>query len=588
MYARQEGRPYPQKLPREKSIREYIYTHDGNPVVKVVRRDYEDGKVFSQHYWNGYRWEKGCPKEVRGWIHLYGLGAEQPHDTEPLFLVEGEEVCKWMSERGLKATTAIGGAGKWKQYGYENYRKDLEPWRTIVLCPDLDIKGVKHMEEVEADLLAWGHEVRWLYAFPESKQWRNVPSKCGVDLKDWGASRQEMLDAIGEKAHSMPTEDGTGTGDGTRGERKRKWDLPSLVEKAAEALDERLQWNTLRLSLTLDGQEVTHGRVRRELAAMGVHIPVQEAKDVALAVGERNPVNPVEEYLRKCPQGRDEYLYVASTYLGGGEVEDRWMATFLRASVLRSIGNKPVSFPYVLVLVGESGCGKTRTLTTLFQWVYRMESIRDPRAKEETARTQLVLWDEMSVLPADGTIATMDLVNAYITDEWDTYSVMYEAKGLRVPRRAVIAGTTTRQEYLTDGYSQRRWLTIPIPRGHRVDVDRLKRDAARIWGSAYASVLDAPTLHLPQSFQEEVVRRNREYSSAHPWEPEVLEIAAAAGETFTTEDVMRVLFPAAGSRPRDAISSIAAILTANGYVLERCKKRGAYRDKKVWYRPSPA
>src|SRR5579883_196845 len=118
-------------------------------------------------------------------------------DGKPIWVVEGEGKADLLMELGLPAITFIGGSGKYQVYGYPGYLKDLEG-ATLVLCPDRDQVGLKHMEDVFRDF----PDARWLYAEPDSLEWNHPPKNKGLDLADWiqdGATREQILAAVEER-----------------------------------------------------------------------------------------------------------------------------------------------------------------------------------------------------------------------------------------------------------------------------------------------------------------------------------------------------------------------------------------------------
>jgi DNA primase len=69
--------------------------------------------------------------------------------------------------------------------------KDLKG-ATVVLCPDRDVPGVKHCLDIEQDF----PKAQWLYVYPDSPLWDNLPSKDGLDIADWVADYQLTAEAV--------------------------------------------------------------------------------------------------------------------------------------------------------------------------------------------------------------------------------------------------------------------------------------------------------------------------------------------------------------------------------------------------------
>lgn len=194
----------PKKSIRPRSRQEFIYKDvDGAPLLRVTRNDNGEGqkKIFQSH-WNGNAWVKGVPPEIRSKLRLYRI--EDPINQEaiakgkPILCLEGEGKVDLALSLGLPATCSIGGAGKWRQYGYPNYLEDLKGAK-VVLCPDQDLPGIQHCLEVEQDF----PEAQWLYAFPKSPVWERLPKNGGLDLVDWverdQVTAEQILAAIAPK-----------------------------------------------------------------------------------------------------------------------------------------------------------------------------------------------------------------------------------------------------------------------------------------------------------------------------------------------------------------------------------------------------
>lgn len=221
--------------PKSEQIFEYPAT-DGSPVARTKRVDDGKGKksIWQEYeiaddrlsrHWN--KKEKGthwccvsdrkvkdgkataeerkiyqaavleCHKQIR----LYRITEARALAEEsglPLFIVEGEGVANSLLDLGIPATTNIGGSKKWNQYGgkHGNYKADVEGL-DLVLCPDCDLVGLEHMDQVAGSTSA----DRWLYANPTHPRWQS-PSD-GYDLSDWieemrssGMDDEEIKDAI--------------------------------------------------------------------------------------------------------------------------------------------------------------------------------------------------------------------------------------------------------------------------------------------------------------------------------------------------------------------------------------------------------
>lgn len=198
-----EGRYYyaleaPKKAVRPRQERQWVYCDRQSlrPLITVHRTDDGEG---SRKFWqvdHGGKGREACPiykyQEVRAFVASGDL---------PIFIVEGESCADALWDLALPATCNIGGAGKWK----DSDTLDLEGAQCVVLCPDRDRPGIAHCENIAesfARLLPLT-EIKWLYAFPDSHYWENLPSSGGLDLADWisdyALSSHAILAEVGER-----------------------------------------------------------------------------------------------------------------------------------------------------------------------------------------------------------------------------------------------------------------------------------------------------------------------------------------------------------------------------------------------------
>lgn len=150
------------KSSSEKWVREaeFVYRNaEGRPLYRAVRSQLPDGgKRFSQEAFRDGRWAsgKGAMQGVRRVpYHLPELLAS--NDT--VLITEGEKHADRLIELGFTATSSVGGAGKWAQYGSlaERFRG-----RDVVILPDNDEPGRKHAEGIARDLAGCTASIRIL------------------------------------------------------------------------------------------------------------------------------------------------------------------------------------------------------------------------------------------------------------------------------------------------------------------------------------------------------------------------------------------------------------------------------------------
>jgi len=194
--------------PRQTRYWEYP-ARDGSPLVRVVR--FDDGKGGKSGKgdadWHQERWGKCKPTRQMGWvvgtkdvpredipIYRYAEVRKAIANNEVIFLPEGEDNVDKFWALGFAATCNIGGSGKWR----DSDTNDLEGAK-VVIVPDRDEPGINHAEGVYQHFPS----ALWLYPFPKSKAWENLPKSKGLDIADWIEHHQITADdiraAIGDK-----------------------------------------------------------------------------------------------------------------------------------------------------------------------------------------------------------------------------------------------------------------------------------------------------------------------------------------------------------------------------------------------------
>lgn len=202
--AKPKPSPKPKKAVRPKRTRYFEYlaydtNYQLNQKIRVVRKDDGEGhKKIWQEHWNGSGWKKGLGgiKLIDVALYRYPEVLEAIKQGQPIFVVEGEPVADLLWDFDIAATTNIGGSGK--PFPSEM----LSAAKVIVLCPDMDEPGLKHMLRISAALNQ--DDVRWCLAFPESPLWNQLPDSGGLDILDWiekqNLNPQDILAAMMDRS----------------------------------------------------------------------------------------------------------------------------------------------------------------------------------------------------------------------------------------------------------------------------------------------------------------------------------------------------------------------------------------------------
>jgi len=184
-----EGKLYYAPIQEQKAVRpaqarywEYP-ARDGSRLVRVKRIDDGSGtKKITQQHWDGKKWVSGLGSVDKSCIPVYRYTDIQKAMTknELIFIVEGEPCADVLWNLGLAATCNIGGSGKWQA----SNTNDLHGVKAVI-CPDRDEPGLKHAEQIAQDF----PDAQWLYPYPDSPAWENLPKSQGLDIADWILSK---------------------------------------------------------------------------------------------------------------------------------------------------------------------------------------------------------------------------------------------------------------------------------------------------------------------------------------------------------------------------------------------------------------
>jgi phage/plasmid-associated DNA primase len=199
-----EGKP---PEPKVIDTQTWIYAdRNGNPLIKVIRQNLDNGKKrIYQLSRVGNSWLKTRPDSIaREDIPIYRFKEIQEaiEQEKPIFICEGEKCADSLLELGLEATTNLGGC---KGFSQSDVNDLMTPGAKIILVPDRDKVGMELMEK-------WAKFfplAQWVYSFPESTFWQNLPPDNGLDVADWIEEKKltadDILEAI-ESRREIPKE----------------------------------------------------------------------------------------------------------------------------------------------------------------------------------------------------------------------------------------------------------------------------------------------------------------------------------------------------------------------------------------------
>ena len=212
---------------------------------------------------------------------------------ETIFIVEGEPCADALWQLGIPATTNIGGAGKWQA----SDSQDLVGVHKVVLCPDCDQPGVKHTQRIATDF----PQAQWLYAFPNSPFWHNLPPSQGLDVADWIQASQlsasDIWEAIEPWRQGLPNPEVPTSGPVVEQHYTQKCQAALYADKPWIALNNQLYyWTGTHYQATSPAQE------KQRIAQWCNTTPVQRGKTLTYAYADSTHVENIWKWLL-CTQG---------------------------------------------------------------------------------------------------------------------------------------------------------------------------------------------------------------------------------------------------------------------------------------------
>ncbi len=518
--------------------REFMY-HDVNgcEVVKVRRVDDGKGKrQFWQESKRGNHWEKGLPESVYTRIHLYRifdpLNQRAIADNQPILIVEGEGKVDLLMSMGIAATCSLGGAGKWRKYGYENYVQNLNG-ASIVICPDRDEPGMKHAEDIAQDF----PEAQWLYAYPDSPLWNKLPTAGGVDIADWiqdySLSAQDILAAIEPRRNEQPTTSAANTPE----------EIPRLLKdyRLIEShLAKRLRFNTLFKQVELEGQEFNPASAKLEIIVthqLSIKSSREDIADSVMKLAKQQSYSPVVEYLSQVYQQYGDTTSIlddlAFRYFGTAlPLHQVLVKKFLVAAVARAF-QPGCKLDCALILQGKQGYGKStffRILASEDWFDDSLGAVSDKDERLKLHRAWIIEWAELETVFGRKDI---NQVKAFMSCAIDQVRPPYGRSIEAMKRASVIVGTTNQQEFLADMTGNRRFWVVPV--NQPIDRGTLQQERDRIWAAAVTLYQSGEQWWLNDEQEALMAQEREQYQVSDTWMEKIAEFVEVRDQVAISE-----------------------------------------------------
>lgn len=241
-----------------------------------------------------------------------------------------------------------------------------------------------------------------------------------------------------------------------------------------------------------------------------------------ITVSKNNPVHPVREYIQSLRwDGTERLSSWFSKYLGVKQSKlieqvGRWFLISMVARVFRP----GCQVDTVVIFEGVQGSFKSSMLRVLGSpwFTDELPNIRDAQAVGQNLRG--VWLCELGELTAILWQAN-ETTKRVLSQREDRYRPSYGRRVRAFPRQCVFAGTTNRDDYLSDPTGHRRW--IPVRVGS-IDLPALQRDRDQLFAEAYEAFISGGVWWAQdETERKELADRAKSREAGDAWKPIIAE-----------------------------------------------------------------
>ncbi len=242
--------------------------------------------------------------------------------------------------------------------------------------------------------------------------------------------------------------------------------------------------------------------------------------DALKNVSMRGKFHPVRDVLDSLQwngnEGNIRSLLV--NYLGceDNEFNFQSMRLWMKGAVAR-VNVPGIKFDYTLILQGPQGLGKSTMLRLMAlrdSWFNdSLDNLDSDRAAGSVLGSWIIELSELKALARTG--GGMDSVKRFLTATQDKMRLPYERRADVFQRQCVFAGTTNKNDFLTDETGNRRFLIIKTginkPTKNLFSPEAME-DVRQAWAEAvHIWKTEDPQLILPDSCREEAQKLQMDY-----------------------------------------------------------------------------
>ncbi len=569
-----------------------------SPTQRIERVNRSGGrKDFYPHHRTADSWIRGAGDQPWPVFGVFAPGW--------VLELEGEKCCEIALAAGVSAISQPGHAHNIEQIT-ERYRNLQAAGVTgIVYLADNDDPGERRAHQAQEAAA----EVQLpMLMLPATAVWPDLPKGGSIDDASGTAEERvsTLIAAISARSHTLLQAEQRPTLDDLLGPleegKLRRPRTDKLTQAVALVLP--LRYNLLSNRIERDGEPIHGdylGSLYLELAEdHGLEVAKDRAVDAAMRVARQNAYHPVQEYLSSITDQLSPEEW-ASLDLHCFDCEDPsgWGLIHLQRQLIGLVARalKPGSELHTCLVLqsDQQGLGKS-TFWKLLGGEWFSDSLGDLRDVRED-RLQLHSawiheWGEIDNVMGKRESETL---KRFLSCSRDDVRRPYGRGTEQLLRSCGVVGTTNRRDFIKDPTGNRRF---PIIQVQSVNLDWIRENRDRIWGSAVAAYKAGQQWHYNSAEGLMVSDQAMQYSAADPLR-DALESWAEEHPGVDEVPSVRLLYDLQSECPeywerrrdREFMRQVSLALTALGwramghrvrYVLPNGRKT----DKAtIWKRP---
>jgi len=359
----------------------------------------------------------------------------------------------------------------------------------------------------------------------------------------------------------------------------------------------RLRYNEFALAVEVDGSPIadhTETEVALWIAEhYGVHVPTTKVGEAIDTVARRSTYHEVRDWLDGLEWDGTERIHdLLPVYFDAERSEvrqaiaRRWMISAVARVMPPGTGYGNSGGPgckvdTMMVLVGEQGARKSSGLKALCggKW-FRDNPLNIGHSADPFMQLRGAWIYEAAEVDGWNRREQAEIKN-FLSIPVDFYRPSYGRHVIEQPRQCVFAGTTNREDFLSDPTGSRRYWPVTVG---QVDVDALRRDREQLWAEAVAAYRCGEPWHLTESESVQLIAESDKHRESDAWEVAIIGFADRYWHLGLT--AADLLTGAVRKKPSDIQKRdemrVAKIMAAAGWNRTRLRTDSGARPT-VWH-----